>query len=112
MLAIVLCAHANYLNRCHALFGGGWNKLLDSALTDEEKAVVMQSDILDLHFGLGMFIRNKWLYSAEHEEMQALLRSMEGEKDESKLMPMLGGADYLSTEILNRYVKHLKRMKK
>lgn len=88
-----------------------WNKLLDSILTDEEKTVVMQSDIVDLHFGLGMFIRNKWLYSASEDDLRTLVCSMKHIKEELDFVPLLGGMDTLSSDILKRYAEHLKRHK-
>ena len=76
--------------------------LLDEKLSEEEKKIVMEEDEFKLHFGLGMWIRNKWLYPQSEKETEELMKTF----TESCAY---WDADDCSSIILKAYRKHLKR---
>ncbi|MBR5656219.1 MAG: hypothetical protein IKW98_05995 [Prevotella sp.] len=77
---------------------------LDEMLSDEDKqAIIEMDDVFKLHFTLGMWIRNNWIYKQSDEESRALIKSL-GEEDEEKLFYH---PDDYSTIILEAYKKHL-----
>jgi hypothetical protein len=77
--------------------------------TDKEKMEILQvTDTIDLHCGLGMWIRNHWNYSHQEEIMKAfgLYNEEDGFPNTYLYLP-----DHLSDIIIKRYIKHLKRKK-
>ena len=53
--------------RCPKTAEEAW-KRLDKRLTQEEKQQIVSShDMSEFHFGLGMWIRNHWIYTGEQE---------------------------------------------
>ena len=77
-------------------------KRLDKRLTKEEKQqIVSLDDMSELHFSLGMWIRNYWIYTGERENLESLLRDI-GEAE------FLIG-DMASSAILDAYQKHLRK---
>ncbi|MBR6141231.1 MAG: hypothetical protein IKQ37_05665 [Bacteroidaceae bacterium] len=80
--------------------------LLDEMLSDEDKrAIVGMKDVFQLHFTLGLWIRNHWLYPQSEEEREALLKDFG--KDAMFCHP-----DDDSMVILETYRKYLKRKKR
>ncbi len=78
-------------------------KRLDQRLTKEEKQQIAEAeDMVEFHFGLGMWIRNYWIYTAEHENLESLLKDL-GE-------PGFLTGDDASSAILEAYQKHLKEV--
>ena len=76
-------------------------KRLDKRLTKEEKQQIVDSDgMSEFHFGLGMWIRNYWIYTGEKENLESLLKDL-GE-------PEFLIGDMASSAILDAYQKHLK----
>ena len=76
-------------------------KRLDKRLTHEEKQQILDAkDLIDFHFGFGMWIRNYWIYTGERENLESLLKDL-GEPE------FLIGDD-ASSAILEAYQKHLK----
>ena len=76
-------------------------KRLDRRLTKEEKQLIAEAEgIVEFHFGLGMWIRNYWIYTGERENLESLLKDL-GEPE------FLIGDD-ASSVILEAYQKHLK----
>ena len=76
---------------------------LDAMLTDEDKqAIIDVQDTCELHFGLGLWIRNNWLYK---EDSAQLVEAFE--KND-----FLRDADSVSSKIIEAYRRHLKRIKK
>ena len=75
---------------------------LDEMLSEEEKRDIVKMDMVELHFSLGLWVRNNWLYPRTDEELDVLLREF-GEE------PMFCHPDDFSTIILKAYRKHLKR---
>lgn len=80
-------------------------KRLDKRLTHEEKQQILDAkDMIDFHFGLGMWIRNYWIYTGEKENVESLMTDL-GVK-------MFLGADDASSTILQAYQKHLKEKRR
>ena len=80
--------------------------LLNEMLSDEDKQAIMEmEDVFELHFTLGLWIRNNWLYPQSEEEREALL------KDFGKA-PVFCHPDDYSSVILEAYRKYLKRKKR
>ncbi|MBQ5925730.1 MAG: hypothetical protein IIX03_03370, partial [Paludibacteraceae bacterium] len=83
--------------------------LLDLVFTVKEKREFLQvTDTIDLHFGLGLWIRNHWIYPNQEEIMKAfgLYKEEDGFPNTFLYLP-----DDLSDIIVKRYIKHLKRKK-
>ena len=79
-------------------------KRLDKRLTYEEKQQIKEAeDVIEFHFGLGMWIRNYWIYTGEKENVESLMADL-GEE-------LFFGADNVSSTILEAYQKHLKGKK-
>ena len=73
--------------------------LLDAKLTAEEKNQLLQADdSVDFHFGLGLWIRNNWLYPESGADFPFSF----GE-DQLFMDP-----DDFSDELIQRYILHLK----
>ena len=86
--------------RCPKTAAEAW-KRLDKRLTQEEKKLIVEAeDMVDYHFGLGLWIRNYWLYTGERENVESLLKDL-GE-------PEFLIGDMASSAILEAYQKHLK----
>lgn len=76
-------------------------KRLDRRLTNEEKLQIAEAeDVVEFHFGLGMWIRNYWIYTGESENLESLLKDL-GE-------PEFLIGDMASSAILDAYQKHLR----
>lgn len=82
--------------------------ILDEMLTDEDKqAIVEMEDTVDMHFGLGMWIRNNWIYPQSQEDVEKLLRQFDDEADDD--MPLFIHPDDYSSMILDAYQEYLKQ---
>jgi hypothetical protein len=80
-------------------------KRLDNRLTLEEKQQIVEAeDMIEFHFGLGLWIRNNWIYTGEQENKDSLAKDL-GED------PGLFFGDMASSTILEAYYKHLKEKK-
>lgn len=77
--------------------------LLDEMLSEEDKQAIIEKDVFELHFTLGLWIRNNWIYPQGQEETEELLKTF------SKNIPLFWNADDCSSTILEAYKKHLKR---
>ena len=76
-------------------------KRLDRRLTKEEKQQLDEAkDLVEFHFGLGLWIRNYWIYTGERENLELLLKDL-GEPE------FLTGDD-ASSAILEAYQKYLR----
>ena len=79
-------------------------------LSAEEKAQIAEmEDTIDLHFTLGMWIRNNWIYPQSQEAVEKLLRQFDDSGDED--MPMFIHPDDYSLTILDAYQEYLKSKK-
>lgn len=86
--------------KCPKTAAEAW-KRLDKRLTQEEKKLIVEAeDMVNFHFGLGLWIRNYWLYTGERENVKSLLKDL-GE-------PEFLIGDMASSAILDAYQKHLK----
>lgn len=84
--------------------------ILDEMLSQEDKkAIVEMEDTIDLHFGLGMWIRNNWIYPQDQKEVEKLLRQFDDEADDD--MPLFIHPDDYSSMILDAYQEYLKQKK-
>lgn len=84
--------------------------ILDEMLSQKDKDVITQmEDTIDLHFGLGMWIRNNWIYPQSNEAVEALLRQFDDEADDD--MPLFIHPDDYSSMILDSYQEYLKTKK-
>lgn len=82
--------------------------ILDEMLTAEEKAKIAEmKDTIDLHFGLGLWIRNNWIYPQEGEAVEAFLKMFVDEED--KDYPMFIHPDDYSSTILDAYQEYLRK---
>lgn len=86
--------------KCPKTAAEAW-KRLDKRLTQEEKKLIVEAeDMVNFHFGLGLWIRNYWLYTGERENVESLLKDL-GE-------PEFLIGDMASSAILDAYQKYLK----
>lgn len=82
-------------------------RLLDEQFTDEERRALAELvDWSDLHYDLGLWIRNHWIYSHERE----FLCDEPRDPDHGPLMKCFLTPDDASDELLARYRRHLRRM--
>ena len=82
--------------------------ILDEMLSAEEKAQIAEmEDTIDLHFSLGLWIRNNWIYPQSQEAVEKLLRQFDDSGDED--MPMFIHPDDYSSIILDAYQEYLKQ---
>lgn len=82
--------------------------ILDEMLTAEEKAKIAEmEDTIDMHFGLGMWIRNNWIYSQSNESVEALSRKFDDDADDD--MPLFIHPDDYSSMILDAYQEYLRK---
>lgn len=94
-------------------------KILDDMLTDEEiRAALSQTKdefASNEHFGLGLWIRNNWIYGGEDDDECLTKRRLNcvamltGHNDEEFAFFI---PDMISNEFLKKYYDHLKRMSK
>lgn len=78
---------------------------LDEMLSEtDKKAIVEAEDLFEFHFTLGLWIRNNWLYDRSEEELESLSKAFGVDA------PYFA-ADDLSSEILEAYQKHLRKIK-
>ena len=77
---------------------------LDDMLSEADKQAIKEAeDIIEFHFTLGLWIRNNWLYDRSNEDLESLNKAFGID------IPFFE-ADELSSEILEAYQKHLKRI--
>ena len=82
--------------------------ILDEMLSDDYKAMIVEmEDSIDLHFALGTWVRNHWIYQQEGEAVKALLKQFVDEED--KDVPLFIHPDDYSSTILDAYQEYLKR---
>lgn len=79
--------------------------LSDEMLSEtDKKAIVEAEDLIEFHFTLGLWIRNNWLYDRSEEELESLSKAFGVDA------PYFA-TDDLSSEILEAYQKHLRKIK-
>ena len=81
--------------------------ILDVMLSQEKKDEIAEmEDTIELHFGLGMWIRNNWIYPQSSEAVEALLKQFDDDADDD--MPLFVHPDDYSSMILDAYQEYLK----
>lgn len=78
---------------------------LDAQFNEEEKSEIAKADSVELHFSLGMWIRNNWIYKQDEEDVKHLAELF---GDDSPFFQ----ADDLSGKIIESYQRHLRGIKK
>ena len=82
--------------------------ILDEMLNDEDKQSILEmEDSIELHFSLGLWIRNNWIYPQSQEEVEKLLRQFDDSGDED--MPLFIHPDVYSSIILDSYQEYLRK---
>lgn len=82
-------------------------EILDELLSQEDKdAIAQMEDTIDLHFGLGMWIRNNWIYPQSQEDVEKLLKQFDDCGDDD--LPLFMHPDDYSSTILDAYQDYLK----
>ena len=83
--------------------------ILDKMLTEEDiHAILHEPNTIDLHFSLGLWIRNNWIHPHKEEIMKAFGLYKEEDGFPNTFLYLL---DHLSDIIIKRYIQHLKRKK-
>ena len=83
---------------------------LDAMLSYKDKQSISElEDTLELHFSLGLWIRNNWIYSQNQEEVEKLLKQFDDETEDD--MPLFIHPDDYSSTILDAYQEYLKSKK-
>jgi hypothetical protein len=78
---------------------------LDKRLSEEDKKSILKArNIIEVHFTLGMWVRNTWIYGNEEERVESLAKDL-GEE-------IFWDADSVSSALLDGYKKHLRQMSK
>ena len=93
--------------------------ILDAMLTPEERAEFSSQSKSEFcyqqHFGLGLWIRNNWIYGPNDDDPQerelgdACFRMLAGLKSKDCFFPH---PDMVSDSFLQRYYRHLKETQK
>lgn len=82
---------------------------LDKILSDEDKqAIINMEDTIELHFTLGMWIRNNWIYPQSQEDVEKLLKQFDDTSEEDDDIPLFVHPDDYSSLILDVYQEYLK----
>lgn len=88
-------------------------KRLDKIIAPEDRAAIMAGklDATDLHFSLGLWIRNNWIYGNDREGyLQPFLKMDEG--NGGKTLIYVLSPDMQSATILEEYEEYLKALAK
>ena len=85
--------------------------LLDKELSEEDRHYLIEDEdaAVDVHFSLGMWIRNNWIYPLNDEELKNLMQQFAEPDDKLGLSLLCYSADRASTTIIESYVEYLKR---
>lgn len=76
--------------------------LLDKRLKKSERIeIAKHADTFDLHFGLGLWIRNRWIYGHSDEYLC--------DEPEHKDMPIIVMSDMESSDLIERYIVYLRK---
>ena len=85
--------------------------LLDKELSEEDRHYLIEDEdaAVDVHFSLGMWIRNNWIYPLNDEELKNLMQQFAEPDDKLGLSFLCYTADEASSTIIDGYVEYLKR---
>ena len=83
--------------------------LLDKALSEEEKQHLIEDEdaSINVHFSLGMWIRNNWIYPMSEDDLKKLMMQFEEPEDQFGISFMLFDPDMASGTIIEGYQKYL-----
>ena len=90
------------------------DKLVPLEVKREAVQMTWEEFACDQHFGLGMWIRNNWIYGVDTDDPDVKLRyrqcraMLSGSKADDELMMLVFNADMASSEFLMRYHDHLR----
>lgn len=76
--------------------------LLDDMLSEDDKKAIIEKGIYELHFTLGMWIRNNWIYPQSAEDVENMPKTF-------NKVPRFSHPDDCSSIILEAYRKNLMR---
>lgn len=84
--------------------------LLDKELSEVDRRYLIEDEdaAVDVHFSLGMWIRNNWIYPLDEEERKNLMQQFAESDDKIGLSILCNSADRASTTIIESYVEYLK----
>ena len=84
--------------------------LLDKELSEADKRYLIEDEdaAMDVHFSLGMWIRNNWIYPLGDEERKNLMQQFAESDDKLGLSMLCYSADMASSTIIESYVEYLK----
>ena len=88
-------------------------KRLDKIIAPEDRAAIMagKMDAADLHFSLGLWIRNNWIYGNDRGDYMYPFLKTDEENGSKTLIPVLP-SDMQSATILEEYEEYLKALAK
>ena len=88
-------------------------KRLDKIIAPEDRAAIMagKMDVADLHFSLGLWIRNNWIYGNDRGGYMRPFLKTDEENGSKTLIPVLP-PDMQSATILEEYEEYLKALAK
>lgn len=88
-------------------------EIIDSMLSDDEKRTAVKQKTGDFtgdqHFGLGLWIRNNWIYKGDVPNNVLTGENPLELKEGGPLPLLLSSADDISGKFLELYHKHLKK---
>lgn len=87
-------------------------QLLDKHLKKKERAELAAcpvEDLTDYHFGLGLWIRNTWIYAGGGQKLAALFSDDPSplKEEESGSFILIGVPDDISMDIIRAYRQYL-----
>lgn len=84
--------------------------LLDKELSEADRRYLIEDEdaAMDVHFSLGMWIRNNWFYPLNDEELKNLMQQFAESDDKLGLSFLCYSADEASSTIIESYVEYLK----
>ena len=84
--------------------------LLDKELSEADRRYLIEDEdaAMDVHFTLGMWIRNNWIYPLGDKERKNLMQQFAEPDDKLGLSLLCYFADEASSTIIDGYVEYLK----
>ena len=84
--------------------------LLDKELSEADRRYLIEDEdaAVDVHFSLGMWIRNNWIYPLSEAERKNLMQQFVESEDRLGLSLLGYTADEASSTIIESYVEYLK----
>ena len=88
--------------------------LLDKEVSEEDKQYLIEDEdaSIDVHFSLGMWIRNNWIYPMSEDDLNKLMMQFEESEDPLGISFMCFHPDMVSDTIIEEYQKYLQNKNK